>query len=159
MTEATREAFVRLFTKILVPVDFSEHSARAVQCAADLSKTYDAPIVLLHAYQTLNYALPEGYVFFSAEQLAELTRALDKQVEKTKALAEEAGAVSVETKVVMGAAFSEILRVAEDEHFDLIVMGTHGRTGLSHTFLGSVAERVVRQAPCPVLTVKAQEGD
>lgn len=150
---------MRLFTKILVPVDFSEHSARAIEYAAALSKTYDAPIVLLHAYQTLNYALPEGYVFYSAEQLNELTQALDQQIARAKVQAEQAGAVAVETKVLMGAAFAEILRVAKEEDFDLIVMGTHGRTGLSHTFLGSVAERVVRQAPCPVLTVKAKAGD
>jgi len=150
---------VSRFTKILVPIDFSDHSIRAIHYAAELSKTYNAPVTLLHAYQTLNYALPEGYVFYSPEQLAELTQAIDKQVQQSKAVAEHAGAVSVDTKTVMGAAFSEILRVAEEEHFDLIVMGTHGRTGLGHTFLGSVAERVVRQAPCPVLTVRASKAD
>ena len=68
------------FTKILVPIDFSDHSIRAIHYAAELSKTYNAPVTLLHAYQTLNYALPEGYVFYSPEQLAELTQAIDKQV-------------------------------------------------------------------------------
>src|SRR5690606_33682191 len=143
----------------LVPVDFSAHSLRALHYAAELSKTYGAPLTLVHAYQTLNYALPEGYVFYSPEQLGELTSALEKQMAQSKSVAESAGASSVETKTLMGAAFSEILRVAEEESFDLIVMGTHGRTGLSHTFLGSVAERVVRQAPCPVLTVRASKAD
>jgi nucleotide-binding universal stress UspA family protein len=146
---------VALFNKILVPVDFSAHSVRAVHYAAELSKTYTAPVTLLHAYQTLNYALPEGYVFYSPEQLAELSRALDEQMAQTRAIAERAGALDVDTKMLMGSAHAEILRVAEEEKFDLIVMGTHGRTGLGHAFMGSVAERVVRQAPCPVLTVRS----
>lgn len=145
-----------LFKKILVPIDFSAHSDRALHYAAELSKTYTAPVTLVHAYQVLNYALPEGYVFFSPEQLADLTRALDEQMARARAAAESAGALSVDTKLLMGTAHAEILRLAEEGEFDLIVMGTHGRTGLGHAFLGSVAERVVRQAPCPVLTMRAK---
>ena len=74
-----------------------------------------------------------------------------------KLLAEQPSVTCDEETVIMGDPVSTIIRVAEEEHVDLIVMGTHGRTGLAHALLGSVAEKVVRKAPCPVLTVRHPE--
>lgn len=145
------------FGRILVPVDFSAHSAEAIRCAADLSPRYDAPVTLVHVFQPVEYALPEGYVLFATSQLASMMAEFEKQLDAAKADAEAAGALRVETKLLQGMVSSEIVTFAEGSGHDLIVMGTHGRTGLRRALLGSVAEQVVRRAPCPVLTVRVRE--
>lgn len=141
------------FQKILVPVDFSDHSAEAVRTAADLSRRYDAPLTIVHVFDPVVYALPEAYVLFTPEQLDKLTSALEAQLAEVKQMAAEAGAARVETRLLHGLVGTKIMELASSS--DLIVMGTRGRTGLGHLLLGSVAERVVRLAPCAVLTVKA----
>jgi nucleotide-binding universal stress UspA family protein len=141
------------FKKILVPVDFSRHSAEAIRFAGDLSRRYDAVVQLVHVYQPVNYTLPEGIVFFTPAQLTSLLDALEKLLAASRNDAEVAGAPHVETKLLQGLPSSEIVSHAREGGFDLIVMGTHGRTGVRHAIMGSVAERVVRRAPCPVLTV------
>ena len=142
------------FKKILVPVDFSVHSTQALQHAADLSRRYEAPLDVLHVFQTLTYALPEGYVVPSGEQLQAIMTELESQLAATKRAAEQAGALKVESQLLQGGVATEILRWANERGSDLIVMGTHGRTGMKHMLLGSVAEYIVRVAPCPVLTVR-----
>lgn len=143
------------FSKILVPVDFSTHSAEAVRYAADLSRRYEASVTLAHVYQPIAYPLPEGFVLHTAAQLANMMLEFGKLLEAAKADAEAAGALRVETEMLQGIASSEIVRFAGESGHDLIVMGTHGRTGIKHALLGSVAEKVVREAPCPVLTLRA----
>jgi nucleotide-binding universal stress UspA family protein len=88
-----------------------------------------------------------------AELLNQLIATAGRQLDELKAVVADKG-VGVETTVITGRPPQSIVDYAATEGFDLIVMGTHGRTGLSHAFLGSVAERVVRKAPCPVLTVR-----
>jgi nucleotide-binding universal stress UspA family protein len=149
------ETTSRPFHKILVPVDFSEHSQLAVQTAADFSHDYLAPMTLVHVYLPEAYALPGGFVFMSEHQVDRAFEELQKYLAAQKRAAEDAGALEVRTRVMTGAPAGEVCELAEDEEFDLIVMGTHGRSGLSHLLLGSTAERVVRYAPCPVLTVHA----
>lgn len=144
------------FQRILVPVDFSEHSAVAVQMAADLSRRYEASVTLVHVYEPLAYALPDGYLLFTEPQLNGLMEEFGKLLDAEKQRARAAGAVRVDAQLLQGFAAGEIRQLAEQGAFDLIVMGTHGRKGLSHALLGSVAERVVRTAPCPVLTVRAK---
>jgi universal stress protein A len=143
------------FAKILVPVDFSAHSEQAVRVAAELARRYDAALNIIHVYEPIAYALPEGYVLMSNEQLKELWSRLEKDLDAEKKLAVEGGAPRVETHLLQGLAVDEICGVAKKQSFDLIVMGTQGRRGLSHLLVGSVAERVLRLAPCPVLTLKA----
>src|SRR5688572_11616992 len=143
-----------LITKILVPVDFSTHSHRALDFACELSLRFSAPMVILHAYAVPVYPLPEGYLLASAEAAAEMVAKIQDGMTETKRLAQERGIATVDTVVVEGSAFTEIIRTARTENVDLIVMGTHGRTGLKHVLLGSVAEKVVRKAPCAVLTVR-----
>ena len=143
------------FKRILVPVDFSTHSEAAVRLAADLARRYEGALDLVHVFEPIAYPLPDGYVLFTPLQLNELVAQLEKQLASMKTMALAAGAPQVETHVRQGACATDICDFAKDSAFDLIVMGTHGRSGLSHLLLGSVAERVLRMAPCPVLTVKA----
>ena len=140
--------------KILVPVDFSAHSAEAQLFAVDLARRYEASVDLLHVFQTMTYALPEGYVTPGAEEVAKIMQHFQVQLDAVKQLAIDAGAPAVTATLQQGGVASEILRFAQERDCGLIVMGTHGRTGMKHMLLGSVAEHIVRVAPCPVLTVR-----
>jgi universal stress protein A len=146
---------VTTFKKILVPVDFSEASTLALDTAVALAKDYDAWLTIVHVYEPLAIAVPEGYQLFSEDQLNKLFEEFQRELAGQRQRAEGAGAQHVDTELLHGFAVSEIQNIAQQCGFDLIVMGTHGRRGLSHALLGSVAERVVRLAPCPVLTVRA----
>jgi universal stress protein A len=136
---------------ILVPTDFSEHAAHAFQWALAMAADWNAKIVLLHAAPRSYLTYPESVYLVD---LAKLEQEILADAEKRLGeLAAQKGTktVTVETRAVLGEPVWEICQAAEQEHADLIVMGSHGRTGLSHVLLGSVAERVVRHAPCPVL--------
>ncbi len=142
-------------TRILVPVDFSTHSSEAVRFAADMSRRYEASLELLHVFHVTTYALPEGYVVPSNEQLQLVMNELELQLAASKQAAIEAGARGAQTTLAKGGITTEILRFAKERDCDLIVMGTHGRTGMKHLLMGSVAEQIVRVASCPVLTLRA----
>lgn len=145
------------FRKILVPTDFSKHSAHAIDTAADLSRRYEAPVTLAYVFEPVTYALPEGHIMQSPPQLEEMRSAFEQRLVEATAEARAAGALDVQSKLLTGPVANEIVDLALQDQFDLIVMGTHGRTGLRHLVLGSVAEKVVRTAPCAVLTVRARE--
>ena len=145
------------FRKILVPTDFSKHSAAAIDSAADLSRRYEASVTLAYVFEPVTYALPEGHVMQSPPQLDEMRSAFEQRLAQATVEATTAGALRVEAKLLTGPVANEISNFAEQGGFDLIVMGTHGRTGLRHLVLGSVAEKVVRTAPCAVLTVRVRE--
>jgi nucleotide-binding universal stress UspA family protein len=145
------------FKNILVAVDFSSHSDEAVRIAADLSRRYEGTLTLVYVFQPVNYPMPEGYVLYTPNQVAELTGNFERLLAASKKMAEAAGAVGVRTRLLQGLVTMELLEFARTERADLIVMGTHGRTGLAHALLGSVAERVLRKASCPVLTVRTAE--
>jgi nucleotide-binding universal stress UspA family protein len=139
--------------RILVPTDFSEHSMQAIRYACEIADRFSAELHLLNVVQPVVLATPYAgavpeealYPVPGAEkELAELT---DPGFEKVKA---------IERTVRMGTPFVEIVRHAKENDIDLIVMGTHGRGVLMHALIGSVAERVVRKAPCPVLTVRPE---
>jgi nucleotide-binding universal stress UspA family protein len=142
------------FEKILVPVDFSPTSAAAIRMAADLSRQSQAKLTLLHVFQPLAYVIPDGYLMQSAAEVNALNDSFENQLASAKKDAKSAGAIGVETKLLHGLPAMEIVRFAEAGKFDLIAMGTHGRTGLPHMLIGSVVERVLRHATCPVLTVR-----
>jgi nucleotide-binding universal stress UspA family protein len=142
------------FKKILVPVDFSPHSDAAIVAAADLAKHYGAQLTLANVYGITTYALPEGYTLITPSQLSDLLTSIGHLLDKAKAEALRLGASEVTTQQLQGVPATEIVEHAKQGEYDLIVMGTHGRTGLKHALLGSVAERVLRLAPCAVLTVK-----
>jgi universal stress protein A len=144
------------FRKILVPVDFSAHSEQVVRLAAGVAQLDDGALEILHVHDPVAYPLPSGYVLYTAQQLGALLDGYQQRLHGMKELAHASGATAVETHLRQGIAYADICQFAREGAFDLIVMGTHGRTGLGHLLLGSVAERVLRRAPCPVLTVRAQ---
>ena len=143
--------------KILCPVDFSEPSREAVHYAADLAEQFGAELLLLSVYHVPGYAMPDGVLVAGPEALTEIADDVDRQLEVMRAEAVRRGATNVATESAMGAPHQEIIRVAREGACDLIVIGTHGRTGLKHVLLGSTAEKVVRTAPCPVLTVRTED--
>lgn len=137
---------------ILVPTDFSDGSLDAMRYAMDLAKVLAARVVFLHVMEPPAYGpeLAVGYPGFSPDLTKQLAGMMHDWIEQVRVQG-----IPVEWHIAMGSSFAEIRAAVERYGADLIVMGTHGRTGISHAFFGSVAERVVRHAPCPVLTVKA----
>ncbi|HUQ06713.1 MAG TPA: universal stress protein [Kofleriaceae bacterium] len=143
------------FKKLLAPIDFSPHSDEALRVACQLAETFDAPLTLVHVFAAPVYPTPDGSVVAFPSSYAELVQAANTQVEKVvAAIKRDHNAVRVDGRTLEGVAFREIIGFARKSDTDLIVLGTHGRTGIKHVLLGSVAERVVRKAPCAVLTVR-----
>ncbi len=138
--------------RILAPTDFSEYSAGALDYACSLADLFDAELHLLHVLELHASSTP---VFAGGLALNPLVRESREAAEK--ALLQVASGRKAVRATVIGPPFLEILRYANDNAIDLIVMGTHGRSGLAHVLVGSVAERVVRKASCPVLTVRHPE--
>lgn len=133
---------------ILHPTDFSEQSESAFALASALARDYQARLVVLHVVPIPATLDPEGFVTSDNEE--EQAFALDQ----LHRLELEEKDIQLDSRLEHGAVAANILHVAEESHADLIVMGTHGRSGLSRLLLGSVAEQVMRGAPCPVVTVK-----
>ncbi len=138
---------------ICCPIDFSDASRAAMEVAADLARRSGATLTLVHAYPVPGYTFPDGSVVASPRMLQELADQAAKHVGEWTRQAEQLGAPAVKAETLVGEPASEILAHARDRGIDLLVLGTHGRTGLEHALMGSIAERVVRRARCPVLTV------
>jgi nucleotide-binding universal stress UspA family protein len=142
-------------TRILVPVDFSDHADRALGYALTLAKSFGACVELLHVVEDPFAAGGWGSEVYIPDLDGLRRRAIEdasKQLDACRSAILGEG-VPVVATVLMGAVAQTIVEYATADAANLIVMGTHGRTGLAHLILGSVAERVVRKAPCPVLTV------
>ena len=133
---------------ILHATDFSERSEFAFRLACSLARDYGARLIVMHVAEPAMAIAGEGVLMFPL--------AVDVQPlrERLQQLRPPDPKVQVEHRLVEGDAATEILRVAEETKCDMIVLGTHGRTGLGRLLMGSVAEQVVRKALCPVLTVK-----
>ena len=142
-------------TRILVPTDFSDCALPAVRYAAELADKFAAELVLLHVVPDAILALPDA-VMPTPAPMADLNALTDagKQGLANLIAAEKLEARHPRPEVRIGSPAQEIVAAAKDLHADLVCIGTHGRGGLSRVLLGSVAELVVRQAPCPVLTVR-----
>ncbi len=136
--------------KILVPFDFSEHSEKALHWATGIAEKWQAQVLLFHVVSAATYPMMTEAYYNTAQ--VEARREEDAK-QQLKEMAAKEKTVNIETKVKVGEPFWDICRAAEEEKMDLIVMGSHGRTGLAHVLLGSVAERVVRHASCPVMVV------
>lgn len=138
--------------RILVPVDFSEPSVAALETAIEVAKRWEGAVVtVLHVYGVPVYAYVEGTVL-PPQILSEIAGAAQDAVAKLCTERADRG-VTLRPVSELGTPM-DIVRRAVEEKTDLIVMGTRGRTGLPHILLGSVAEKVVRHAPCAVLTVR-----
>jgi nucleotide-binding universal stress UspA family protein len=135
---------------ILHPTDFSDNAAYALQLACSLARDHDARLIVLHAHR------PPVMVLGGAEAIPPLP--VEEEIEEleaqVKALKMPIPGITVERRLIQGEPVTTIVELAERVPCDLIVMGTHGRRGLRHLLMGSVAEQVVRKAPCPVLTVR-----
>ena len=144
--------------RILVPIDFSDSSAAALDYAVTLAKKFDAKLVLLHVVEPAVY--PDNYLMTPATLDEANQNLISTSRERLTTLKEEPSlqGLSVELLVRMGRAQSEIPDTAKATDTDLIVMGTHGHSGLKHVLLGGTAERVVRHSSCPVLTVRPSYG-
>ena len=145
------------FHKILVPTDFSASARAATRVAADLSLRFEAPLTLVYVFERSIYPMPDQYVLFTPAQLEHMFAEFNQRLAAACQEAVAAGATHVVSRRLQGWAPGEITQYARSAGFDLIVMGTRGRTGLEHLLLGSVAERVVRMADCPVLVVHEPE--
>ncbi len=150
-------------TRILAPTDFSKYSGFALEWAAYLAHYLKAELTLLHVIPEEDVRIVEEIV--GEGSVIRLPRGLRENVveERQKGFREQIemvlnpeirASVRMEEIIRIGYPFLEILKTAQEKEVDMIVMGTHGRTGLSHVLIGSVAEKVVHQAPCPVLTIK-----
>jgi universal stress protein A len=142
-----------LWKKILCPIDFSDGARVSIEAAVKIAVESDAQLVLANVlgmpvyYVVEPIAFPEGF-------FADVLSAAEAALSRWKAEAIREGATRISTVLLRGDPAHEIVDFAKRDAFDLIVISTHGRTGLKHVFLGSVAEKVVRHAACPVLVVR-----
>jgi len=141
---------------ILVPIDFSSHADAVLEWAAHLAKEHGSKLVLLHAYHLpVDFQQLEG-AYLPPDCWAQVKADSAANLERSAATLREQG-LSVETVVREGYPATAIEEEARTRHADLVVIGTRGHSGLKHLLLGSIAERVVQKAPCPVLAVKTPE--
>ena len=139
--------------KILTPTDFSQHSKEALRYAVELAKVHDAEIILGHVMEPPIYpTMFEG----AAVAVPPLDESLRKQLQEHLETMRKEEIGDLPTKVIVreGSPTNELIELAREEDVDLIVIATHGYTGIKHMLLGSTAEKIVRNAPCPVLTVR-----
>ena len=142
--------------KIMVPTDFSVHSDRAVRYGVALASRFGAELHLFHSVEVLPIMYGEGFGALPDDTGALLTTASKHLNAVVVAGAEE---VPITRAVCEGRVSVEVVRYAKEHAIDLIVIGRHGRGFIAHLLLGSVTEKVLRSAPCPVLTVRAEERD
>ncbi|MCX7876738.1 MAG: universal stress protein [Melioribacteraceae bacterium] len=142
-----------MIKKILVPIDFSDYSKNALKYAADFAKNFSAKLFLIYVVEPMIYPAD-----FSMGQIAIPSTDIDihnRAEEELKKLADEIDKdLQVETIIKTGKPFVEINETARENDIDLIIIATHGHTGVEHLLFGSTAEKVVRKAPCPVLTLR-----
>lgn len=147
------------FKKILCAVDFSEPSRDALRAAAEFAHAPGATLVLIHVWQPPLWTTDYG-VQLPSDALLEARGREEAKLAAWQAEARQLGATDVTAKLVRGVPWDAIVGAARDDAaIDLIVLGTHGHTGLRHALIGSVAERVVRHAPCTVMIVGSRGRD
>ncbi len=149
------------FQKILVATDFSLCSKVALQKAMTLSKQVGAELTLFHAIAPVSYGPLEQGLFGKERPKYTLDNYLYEVAEKElrEFLADVPGIDETKAELREGEPVQVLLEAVEEGGYDLVIMGTHGRTGLAHFLMGSVAERVVRGAPCAVLTIRGPRDD
>jgi len=150
--------------KLLVPTDFSANSKKALIYAVRLAQRNNSSLILFHVFEPPEFVrqLPQDYSYESNEEMRKLFDAASRRSEErlVKLSRDVQGSnVKIETSQCLGTPYEEIVKFAKEKEVDLIVIATHGYTGLKHFLLGSTAERVVNVSPCPVLIVREKERD
>ena len=140
--------------KLLVPTDFSPCSQTAIAYAISFAGQLNATLLLIYVLEPVGY--PIDFAMIDRPELEEKKK---RQALNRVARSARQKGIEVETRLFRGDPSVEIVREAENRHCDLIVMGTHGRKGISHLLMGSVAERVVRTSPVPVVTIRREKGN
>jgi nucleotide-binding universal stress UspA family protein len=143
--------------QIIVATDFSATAEAALEYAATFAKSIGAKIALVHVYQIPNYSYPDVLVPTPPEVAREIEDAARTATIAARERYASSG-VDIEPVVLQGRAWQEILRLADERAADLVVVGTHGRSGVSRALLGSVAEKVLRTATRPVLVIPMKKG-
>jgi nucleotide-binding universal stress UspA family protein len=143
---------------ILVPTDFGDASERALAYAVELAKRFGAEVVLLHSFEIPLIGFPDGAMVATAELTSRIIESAQESLDKAVASTKSSG-VAVRSVLHQGDPWQRVLSTIEEVSANLVVMGTHGRRGLPRALLGSVAEKVVRTAPTPVLIVHADDVD
>ena len=143
------------FKRILVPVDFSDASARALNTALDLASDLKAEVKIIHIHQVQTQYMIEGGLY--APELDEDELMEKRKKELANFVEGQKGDVSISQEVRAGIPETEILEIAGEFQADLIIMGTHGRSGLSHLLMGSVTENVLRHTDVPILSVRQRD--
>lgn len=143
----------KMINNILAPIDFSDYSKNALKYAVEFAKEFNAKLFLIYVVEPMIYPAD-----FSMGQIAIPSTDIDlhaRAEEELKNLAKSIDAsLKVETIIKTGKPFVEIIETAKEKDIDLIIIATHGHTGVEHLLFGSTAEKVVRKAPCPVLTLR-----
>ena len=143
-----------MFNKILVPLDFSDYTDEIMNVAVQIAEKFSSTIHLLHVIPNMDYFTPYES-FLSAENLISVQRDIEREVEKDmEEVAKKIKDIPITKVIHTGVISLEITDYVRSEKIDLVVMGTHGRGGLEHILIGSVAEKVVRKSSCPVLTIR-----
>lgn len=142
------------YKKVMVPIDFSDYSRNALLYSVDFARHFNAELVLIYVVEPIIYP-PD----FSMGQVAlpTIDQEMDTRArEELEQLTEEIIPKEIKTTIIVraGKPFIEIIETAQDEDVDLVIISTHGRTGMEHILFGSTAEKVVRKSPCPVLTLR-----
>jgi nucleotide-binding universal stress UspA family protein len=140
--------------KIVVPIDFSDYSVKALEYAVDFAQVFSAKLYLVSVIEPMIYPTDFGMGQITIPEIGtDLSEQTEKQLE-TLMQEKIAGKVEAEKIIRTGRPFLEIIDVASETDADLIIIATHGLTGVEHLLFGSTAEKVVRKAPCPVLTLR-----
>jgi len=142
-----------MFKKVLCAVDFSEFTNQIVAYALEVAKRFDSELHLIHVIPNLNYFTPYES-FLTPENLVAIERNIEGEVEKDFDKIIKKLDMPVKKAIKTGVTFVEIIDYIKTEGIDLVVIGTHGRSGIEHILIGSVAEKVVRKSPCPVHTIR-----
>lgn len=142
-----------MFKKVLCPVDFSEFTDEILAYAVGIAKRFDSELHLIHVIPNLNYFTPYES-FLTPENLVAIERNIEGEVDKDFDKITKNLDMPVKRIIKTGVTFVEIIDYVKEQDIGLVVMGTHGRSGIEHILIGSVAEKVVRKSPCPVLTIR-----
>ena len=145
--------------KILVPQDFSEYSIHALKYAVTFAGLFNSELIVLHIVEPIVYPADFSFGQVSIPAMEEEIRKHSEEQLNDLVAKEIPANIKVTSIIRIGKPFSEIVEVAKSENADLIVISSHGRTGMDHVLFGSTADKVVRKAPCPVLTIRPHEHE